>query len=306
MDDRYRALTEFAARNHGLFRVGDLDQFGLSAKQLRWLIGTGACERVVRGVYRIRGAPATADQALLALVWLHPEPVLASHSSAARLLGFPGFAHARPEVVLIQGRSRLGGGGRVHGTLVLPASHRTVRNGIPCTSVERTLFDLAGIVPLPRAGALVDLALQRGWCSTRSLQSTFFGLARRGRRGTATMRQVLEERTEHVVVPASELERRARKLFATAGLPMPEYEVPLGDHAWIGRVDCLWRAQRLIVELDGRAFHGGATARDADRLRDNRLMAAGWRVLRFTWDDICGRPDEVVRLLRDALGIAPA
>jgi hypothetical protein len=303
MDDRYRVLSEFAARHHGLFRVSDLDGLGLSERQLRWLVGTGACERVVRGVYRVRGAPVTADQALLALVWLHPEPVLASHSSAARLLGFPGFGHARPEVVLIQGRSRRGGGGQVHGTLVLPASHRTVRNGIPCTSVERTLFDLAGVVPARRAAALVDLALQRGWCSTRSLQSTFFGLARRGRPGTATMRRMLEERTDQVVVPASELERRARKLFAEAGLPMPECEVALGDDAWIGRVDCLWRAQRVIVELDGRAFHGGATAREADRLRDNRLMAAGWRVLRFTWDDICDRPAEVVRILGDALGI---
>jgi very-short-patch-repair endonuclease len=69
----------------------------------------------------------------------------------------------------------------------------------------------------------------------------------------------------------------------------------------VGRVDCLWREAKVIVELDGRRFHGGAMARDADRRRDNRLFAGGWTVLRFTWWDIQERPDEVVGLVRRAL-----
>ena len=115
------------------------------------------------------------------------------------------------------------------------------------------------------------------------------------------MRTLLEERGEGYIPPASELERLGRRLFAEDGLPTPEFEVHLGDGDLIGRVDCYWRSALLVVELDGGRFHDGLSSRDADRRRDNRLMAAGWRVLRFTWDDLVNRPVVTIRTIRAAL-----
>ncbi len=116
------------------------------------------------------------------------------------------------------------------------------------------------------------------------------------------MRSLLDDFGEGHIAPASELERRGRKVFAEAGLPLPRFEVHLGtDDQWVGRVDCLWDEARLVVELDGGRFHGGLLARDADRRRDNHLMSQGWRVLRITWDDLCERPQEVVAWIRAAL-----
>jgi very-short-patch-repair endonuclease len=80
----------------------------------------------------------------------------------------------------------------------------------------------------------------------------------------------------------------------------------LGGDEWIGRVDCRFTRDRLLVELDGRVGHVGELDRARDRDRDNALMAEGWRVLRFTWDDVVSRPTWVVSTLRRALGSVAA
>jgi len=169
------------------------------------------------------------------------------------------------------------------------------------TTVSRTLFDLAGVEPKGRVEIALDDALARKLCTLRQVNQVFFALARRGRRGTAAMRELLEERGEGYVPPASALERLARKVFEEHGLEMPDFELNLGDDDWIGRVDCVWRSSRLVVELDSESYHGSRSARDADRKRDNRLMATGWRVLRVTWEDLKERPAETVAQIKAAL-----
>jgi hypothetical protein len=164
------------------------------------------------------------------------------------------------------------------------------------------VFDLAGIQRPEATERVLDHVVQTHLCTVEDLHAVFFALARQGRRGTAVMRELLEGRGEGYVPPASELERRARALFQEAGLPVPAFEVEVGGADWIGRVDCLGRAERVVVELDGRRHHGGVVARAADRRRDNALAAAGWRVLRITWDDVVDRPEEVLAWLRRALG----
>jgi very-short-patch-repair endonuclease len=74
--------------------------------------------------------------------------------------------------------------------------------------------------------------------------------------------------------------------------------------AWI-EADCVWREQRLIVELDGHATHATASAFENDRARDRALVAAGWRVMRITWRQLHDRPEMLIRDLRASLTARP-
>jgi very-short-patch-repair endonuclease len=71
-------------------------------------------------------------------------------------------------------------------------------------------------------------------------------------------------------------------------------------------VDFTWRAERLVVEVDGYAFHRTRDAFEDDRARDVALVLAGYRVLRFTWVQLTRRPGYVPRAVRQALSVRPA
>lgn len=60
------------------------------------------------------------------------------------------------------------------------------------------------------------------------------------------------------------------------------------------------------MEADGYAYHSDRAAYRRDRERLNQLERLGWRVLRFTWEDVRGRPDHVVALVRECLAAAAA
>ena len=66
-------------------------------------------------------------------------------------------------------------------------------------------------------------------------------------------------------------------------------------------VDFLWREHRLIVEVDGYAFHSSRRSFERDRRRDRELQAAGYRVLRLTWRELTDEPEVVIATLATAL-----
>lgn len=303
MEDAIAHLTTFAAAHHGVFRTSDAVGVGIGPELLRSLVGRGWCERPWRSIYCLRGAPDTPNRRLMVAVWFGGADAAGSHRAAARVWRSPGFGGSPPEVTVLRGRSQRRSYGLVHGSLLLPARHVTVVDGIPVTSPARTIFDLAGVLPLGRTARVLDDALASRLCTIQDVQQVFFVLAGRGRRGTRAMRTLLEERGEGYVPPSSELERVARETFARHGIAAPRFEVDLGDDDWIGRVDCVWDREKVIVELDGRRHHDARLDRERDRMRDNRLMAAGYRVIRVTWEDLVHRPLEVVRWVRDALAV---
>jgi len=99
----------------------------------------------------------------------------------------------------------------------------------------------------------------------------------------------------------SELERRFLALIARADLPQPETGVLIEVGGQLLECDCLWREQRLIVELDGRRYHDTALAFERDRARDRLLAAAGWQVVRVTWNQMRNEPDRLLSDLRQLL-----
>lgn len=128
---------------------------------------------------------------------------------------------------------------------------------------------------------------------------------RPGRRGATAIKACLERLDRGPRGRArSRLEVRFAAILARTDLPKPALNALLDVGGGKVEADCLWREQRVIVELDGVRSHGTRVAFEADRERDRRLQIAGWRVIRVTWaqlDDPDALLTDLGRLLSSRL-----
>jgi very-short-patch-repair endonuclease/predicted transcriptional regulator of viral defense system len=293
------ATEGLALTQHGLITRVQALGLGLSTDAVRHRVSSGRWRVVARGIYRLAGAMVTDRQRAMAAVLATGPGAGISHESAAALQSLPGFDLEPLVVSVTRDRRRLHESVRVEQSLHLPAHHLTVIDGIPCTTVARTLFDLGGKrKSWGRVARAMDTALARRMVTKADLWRVLIDLAERGRDGTVMFRTLLEERGGDYVAPESELERRFIALARNHGLPEPERQVDLGDEEWIGRVDFLFRKARIVVEVDGAEFHDGLLDRRRVEQRDARLGAAGWYVLRFRWADVVERPTAVAQAIR--------
>lgn len=302
-------ITRLAEKQHGVFTLAQAGQAGLRRAAIRHRVSSGRWERVSVQVFRVPGSPRTWEQRLMAATLAGGPRAVASHRSAAALLGVPGFdRRGSPEVTTPRAQRHRSVDGRVHRSRVLPEHHMTVVDGIPVTRLARTLVDLAGALHPGRTARAIDNCLSAGLVDLSSLQATFEELAERGRTGAAAMRQILGERQGEYVAPASELEARFIELVRSAGLPEPVRQFDAGDdNDWIGRIDFAYPDIGLLIELDSRRHHSALLDRTADARRDNRLVAGGWReVARFSWFDVVDRPVQTLARLRRLLAGAAA
>jgi hypothetical protein len=170
-----------------------------------------------------------------------------------------------------------------------------VRRGFRTTSLPRTIFDLSSRLSLVEAVVVADQALHlrlssraelSGWINSRS-----------GRKGVRRARQVIDLAE---VGAESPMESRLRMLLVLNGLPPPELQVTIRDEegAPLGRPDLYYREQRLGIEYDGDTHRASLVE---DNRRQNRLLAAGVRLLRFTASDVLRRPEGVLSQVRDML-----
>jgi very-short-patch-repair endonuclease len=183
---------------------------------------------------------------------------------------------------------------RVHEAL-LPPDEITVHHGIPVTTVPRTLFDLAAVLPerqLERA--LNEAEVLRRW-DELSLDRLLQRYPRR--KGTRAIGAVLHKRRESATVTRSELEERFLALIDRVGLPRPEINVPIEGF----EVDAVWRGARVVAELDGRSTHATVEAFERDRERDRLLQVAGWRPIRVTARQLASDPAALVADFRELL-----
>ncbi|MDQ3676671.1 MAG: endonuclease domain-containing protein [Actinomycetota bacterium] len=175
----------------------------------------------------------------------------------------------------------------------------TIVDGIPCTSVARTLLDLAEVVNRRGLERAIDRAEMLRLLDMKAINDVLERA--QGRRGAKLLRSVLAEHYAGATLTASELEERFLVICLGAAVPAPEVNVwvPLPDAEL--KVDFLWRNHCLIVEVDGRDVHGTRRAFEEDRRRDQRLTLAGYRVIRFTWRQITEEPKRVAQTLRALL-----
>jgi predicted transcriptional regulator of viral defense system len=293
------AIAELAGRQHGVVSRAQLTRLGIGRRAIERRIQARRLHALHRGVYAVGHLALTREGRWLAAVLASGRGAALSHRSAAALWGIRVAASAFVEVTVPVAR-RGRGGIRVHHT-VLPADELTSRDGIPVTTAARTLVDLAAVLTPTRLERAIARAELLRLSDTTSLAALLLRYPRRS--GSAALRRLLAAAAQPDVT-RSELEDRFLAFLDTHRLPRPETNVLLHLPGRTIEVDCLWRRQRLVVELDGYAAHGTRRAFDVDRARDRALQAAGLRVLRITWRHLAGEPRplarDLVRLLRQA------
>jgi very-short-patch-repair endonuclease len=213
---------------------------------------------------------------MAALLATGPGAVL-SHRSAGSLWGI--FHSVQLELTVCRSRRKLS---RItlHQSMV-PEDERTIERRIPVTSVPRTLLDLAAVLPKHQVERAVNQAEVHRLTDLLSLSDLVARYPRR--RGSATIKSILTKLEPGQNVTRSELESRFLALLDAEGLPRPEVNASLFvGGRWL-ECDCVWRSQRLVVELDGRSAHLTIAAFEHDRARDRSLHAEGWRAVRITW-----------------------
>ena len=167
----------------------------------------------------------------------------------------------------------------------------TVR-GIRATSILRTLGDVCGRLSLIEAVVFADIALHARLVSLDQLRSWAHSHA--GRAGIQNLRRAIG-----LVEPAAEspMESRLRMLLILGGLPRPKAQVSIHDRTgqFVGRPDLYYESCRLGIEYDGTGHRASLVE---DNRRQNRLLGAGVRLLRFTAPDVLSNPDWVVGQVR--------
>ena len=264
------------------FSLDEARRAGLSRELLRGK----AWRRIGRGLYAYAGLPDDPWKLLHGWVRMLPPEAVFAGVTAAWLHGLD-FDPIHPIEVIVppdsQARSRAG----------LTVRHRydieaAVVRGLRVSTVHRTLSDLSLRLSAVETLIALDAALKAGLVDRASL----LACTRLRRLGELAM-------------PAeSPMETRLRWLLLEAGLPVPEVQTDLHDaHGrFVGRADLHYRMARLVIEYDGGNHRDRLVE---DNRRQNALINAGYRVLRFTASDIYNRVETVEALVRSALDARP-
>ncbi len=294
-------LSALAARQHGVVSTRQCQAAGLTSRQLRYRAGNIALVPFIGSTYLVAGAPVTANARYFGSA-LAVEGSVVSVFAAAHVHGLPGYGAADSEVMVA---AKSGHG--VPGVLIrrrddLLDRHRCEVDGLPVTTIPRTVLDLAAYVPWLDVAKLVDELVERRRLTIPRLFDEFDRIARRGRNGTRSMRIILEPRLVGSAMTNSELERRGLEFLSRHGFPVPvvEFRPPWAGPA-VARVDLAYPDQRVVIELDGRKWHDRSDRFEGDRLRDQLAMSYGWIVVRITWRQLVDDPRGVARRLRAIL-----
>lgn len=272
---------------------------GVSGGAIDRRLRRGALIPLHRGVYAVGHRRLTQDGFWLAAVLAAGPGAVLSHRDAAALHGLGHWRTSRAEVTTA-GRASAPDL-RVYARRVLGPADVTAVGGIPVTTIERTLVDLAEVVSRDRLAHALSEAERRRVIDARALAAAIARVGHRPGPGRALLRAVLAEHARRgATLTRHELEIAFRALVRDHRLPEPELNGRVDDD----EVDAVWRAERVAVECDGWETHRGRRAFQRDRVKGNDLTLKGWRLLRFTHADVVHRPADVAARIRTALRAA--
>lgn len=291
-------ISALARRQYGVVARWQLKERGWGEEEIRWRIGTGRLHRLHAGVYSVGHRVIPKEGWWMAAVLASGPEALLSHHTAAALWGIRGYSGGAVHVT-VPHKSTSTKRIRRHFS-VIPPDERAVEEGIPVTSVHRTIFDLAATVSVDEAVAMIKEAEYLNRWDRLSLPDLLQRYP--GKRGSGNLRFALQRlKQEPPGRKHSKLEQRFAPFLRRHRLPLPRFNdwILLGAKRY--KVDCHWPHLRLIVELDGWQGHSSRSAFQDDRARDRALHAAGFSVVHLTWNQLDVEPEAVAADLRALL-----
>lgn len=273
-----RLIARVARRQSGVISTAQLIEAGLTKDGIASRVRRGHLHRVLRSVYAVGHTNLTRRGREWAVVLACGPDATLSHNTAGAL-----FVVVRPErrLHVTASRSRHGRQGfTVHRTRNLDPADRTMMDGLPVTSLHRTLIDLAEVLPEKRLMKAIHEAEVRRLFDLGKLDEALQRVP--GRRGAGALLRVCE-RYRPAPVTRSDAEIMFHEFIEETGLPKPEANATRGGY----ELDCFWPEANVNVEVDGAATHKTTRSFYEDRLRDRRLKSTtGIETVRVTWEDL--------------------
>jgi very-short-patch-repair endonuclease/predicted transcriptional regulator of viral defense system len=289
------ALAELAARQYGVVSLAHLEALGLGRSGARDRVASGRLHRVHRGVFAVGRPGLTVEGIYMAATLACGSGSALALGSAAHHLDLLATPCTHPVHIAAPGRARSRPGIAAH----TQASERTPHLGIPTTTIDRTIVDLAAAGLRRDAERAIDRADTVHRHDFTALRAK---AAQRPRaRGHGVLRALLSD-LQPPSRTRSGLEEAFLALCRDHGLPAPRVNMwipfPAGGGA---EADFCWPDSRLMVETDSLTFHRTRKAMVHDYARDQQLRLLGWDVVRFSWDQVFGAPREVARTVAGLL-----
>jgi predicted transcriptional regulator of viral defense system len=291
-------LARLAGRQHGVVTRRQLAAIGIRGTAVERRVESGRLVRLYRGVFAVGHVQRTRETRWIAAVMACGQGSVLSHLDAAALWQIYKSRGGAIHVTTTTRSSRALPGVKIHRARRLDPEDVTKKDGIPVTTVARTLIDLTDILTSDR---ILRAMREAEYLKLLDINTLIAAVQRaNGRRRLHVLNKAIERHTPGQIV-REELEHRFQELLHAAGLPNPQTNVKVKTWRQTYEVDCLWAEERVAVELDGRDAHMRAAAFEEDRARDAALTATGLRPLRFTWRRLTEEPDDLLAELKATL-----
>jgi very-short-patch-repair endonuclease len=295
---RDRRIAAIAAAQRGRVSRRQLLSAGVSASTIQRMVGRAMLHPLHGGVYAVGHlAPVELGAETAALLACSDGAVL-SHRTAAALWKLRPPIEGGVHVTVADSQSRRAGIRTYRTRRLDPRDIRTYEL-LPVTSPARTVLDLASIERAREVERALDEGIVRKILRVVEVEDVLSRAS--GLRGVPLLAGILERRRGPTVT-RSEAEERFLSLIRDALLPPPEINVSIHGY----EVDFLWRKQRLVVEVDGYAYHGNRGAFERDRRKDAQLHAAGLSTMRVTWLQMQDEPYALIAHVAQGLVWAEA
>jgi hypothetical protein len=276
---QWRVVAELAAAQHGVVTRAQAAELGFPRDRLRSRLRAGIVDEPRPNVLRIAGSRRGWHQDVQIACLAYD--AAAALRTAGRLQQLDGLLDASVvELMVVQGRHRHVPGIEFHRARDLDPCDVTMVDGIPTTSVARTLCDLGAVCDADLVERALDDALRRGF-SLRWIEDTLERLDRPGPSGTGTLRRVLARSDRQGRVPGSWRERVTQRLLAHPELTgiVRQYEIRGADGHVIARPDLAVVDAKVGIEYHSDQWHYGPRRGRGDRRRDFAASRVGWELL---------------------------
>jgi hypothetical protein len=306
MHDLKRVLLK-ARRQAGVVSRLQLLKMRFSSAAVGRAVADGVLHSMLPGVYCVSTAADPVQSRLwAAALWGAPEAYLSHLTAAWWVWKLDGLGRNPPALIDVSipeaRRLRPQPGVQVHRVSKLePGRDTTVHNGLPCTTLERTLVDLAAVLEPRLLEQAVDSAMRRNRAAGEAALVMLDELGRNGRAGAGKLAALAPE--QPLGPSGSPLEVEVRQAIAAAGLPRPMRQLAVTDEdqEQVAVVDFAWPERKLLLFVHSRKWHSTPRAIEHDFNQTSDLSALGYTVLSITTRRFRASPDRLIAQLRTLL-----